>query len=62
MFDRGLIGLSDDLQILVSRQVNDLDAIKAFINPTGCAFPPLRSSERPHPHFLHWHRQHCFKQ
>jgi putative restriction endonuclease len=61
MFDRGLIGLSDDLQILVSRQVNDLDAIKAFINPTGCAFPPLRSSERPHPHFLHWHRQHCFK-
>jgi putative restriction endonuclease len=62
MFDRGLIGLSDDLRILVSRQVNDLDAIKAFINPTGCAFPPLRSSERPHPHFLHWHRQHCFKQ
>jgi putative restriction endonuclease len=62
MFDRGLIGLSDDLQILVSRQVNDLDAIKAFINPTGCAFPPLRSSERPHPHFLHWHRQYCFKQ
>jgi putative restriction endonuclease len=62
MFDRGLIGLSDDLQILVSRQVNDLDAIKAFINPTGCAFSPLRSSERPHPHFLHWHRQHCFKQ
>src|ERR1700722_7014022 len=62
MFDRGLIGLSDDLQILVSRQVNDLDAIKAFINPTGCAFPPLRSSEGPHPHFLHWHRQHCFKQ
>ena len=62
MFDRGLIGLSDDLQILVSRQVNDLDAIKAFINRSGYAFPPLRNSERPHPHFLHWHRQHCFKQ
>src|ERR1700684_1227219 len=30
MFDRGLISLSDDLQILVSRQVNDLDAVRAF--------------------------------
>jgi putative restriction endonuclease len=62
MFDRGLISLSDNLQILVSRQVNDLDAERAFINPTGYAFPPLRNSERPHPHFLHWHREHCFKQ
>jgi putative restriction endonuclease len=62
MFDRGLISLSDDLQILVSRQVNDLDAVRAFINPSGFAFPPLRNSERPHPHFLHWHRQNCFKQ
>jgi putative restriction endonuclease len=62
MFDRGLISLSDDLQILVSRQVNDLDAVRAFINPTGYAFRPLRDSERPHPHFLDWHRKHCFKQ
>jgi putative restriction endonuclease len=62
MFDRGLISLSDDLQIIVSRQVNDLDAVRAFINRSGYAFPPLRNSERPHPHFLHWHRQHCFKQ
>jgi putative restriction endonuclease len=62
MFDRGLISLSDDLQILISRQTNDQDAVRAFINRSGCAFPPLRSSDRPHPHFLHWHREHCFKQ
>lgn len=62
MFDRGLISLSNDLQILVSRQVNDLDAVRSFINPSGYAFSPSRSSERPHPHFLHWHREHCFKQ
>jgi putative restriction endonuclease len=62
MFDRGLISLSDDLQILVSRQVNDQDTVRAFINASGYAFPPLRNSERPHPHFLHWHRKHCFKQ
>jgi putative restriction endonuclease len=61
MFDRGLISLSDDLQILVSRQVNDLDAVRAFINPAGYAFPPLRDLDRPHPHFLNWHRERCFK-
>lgn len=61
MFDRGLISLSDDLQILISRQTNDPDAIRNFINQTGRALPPLRNSERPHPHFLEWHRTHCFK-
>jgi putative restriction endonuclease len=61
MFDRGLIGLSDDLQILISRQVNDQDAVRAFIHPSGRAIPPSRVSERPHPHFLHWHRENCFK-
>ncbi len=58
MFDRGLIGLNDDLEILISRKVNDVDAVRAFINRTGWAFPPLRPSDRPHPQFLAWHRQH----
>lgn len=62
MFDRGLISLSDDLQILVSRQANDPDAIKAFINSTGRAIAPRRASSRPHPRFLAWHRTNCFKQ
>jgi putative restriction endonuclease len=62
MFDRGLIGLSDDLQILISRHVNDLGGVRAFINASGRALEPSRSSERPHPHFLQWHRELCFKQ
>jgi putative restriction endonuclease len=62
MFDRGLIGLADDLQILVSRQANDPDSIRALINKDGYAIPPQRLSERPHPAFLQWHRHHCFKQ
>jgi putative restriction endonuclease len=57
MFDRGLIGLTDELEILISRKVNDVDAVRAFINRTGRAFPPLRPSDRPHPQFLAWHRQ-----
>lgn len=62
MFDRGLIGLSDDLEILISRQANDPESIRSFINSSGRAFSPARSSDRPHPHFLQWHREHCFKQ
>lgn len=61
MFDRGLIGLSDDLEILVSRQANDPDAVRALLNPTGRALPPAKLLDRPHPHFLQWHREHCFK-
>lgn len=62
MFDRGLISLSDDLQILVSRQANDPEGVRALFNKSGYALAPQRSSERPHPHFLQWHREHCFKQ
>lgn len=61
MFDRGLISLSDDLQILVSRQANDPGSIRAFVNQSGFASAPHRASDRPHPHFLSWHRENCFK-
>ncbi|CAN7533530.1 HNH endonuclease [Bosea sp. LjRoot9] len=62
MFDRGLISLSDDLDILVSRQANDPGGIRSFINRTGRAFAPMKPRERPHPPFLKWHRENCFKQ
>jgi putative restriction endonuclease len=62
MFDRGLLSLSDNLKILVSRQTNDPESIRALINSSGYALAPQRPSERPHPHFLQWHREHCFKQ
>ncbi|SOB79416.1 putative restriction endonuclease [Sphingomonas guangdongensis] len=61
MFDRGLISLSDDLEILVSRQANDPDSLRAMINRTGRALPTIRALDRPHPHFMAWHREHCFK-
>lgn len=62
MFDRGLISLADDLAILVSRQVNDQEGVRAIINRTSRALTPSRPSQRPHPHFLQWHRDNCFKQ
>jgi putative restriction endonuclease len=48
--------------IMVSRQVNDRSSIDAMINKTGRALAPERLALRPHPAFLAWHREHCFKQ
>jgi len=62
MFDRGLISLGDDLEILISRHVNDPEGVRSFINKSGLAYEPPRVLERPHPHFLQWHRENCFKQ
>ena len=62
MFDRGLISLSDDLDIIVSRQVNDRDGVESLINKSGRLIGPLADRDRPHPAFLEWHRDNCFKQ
>ena len=61
MFDRGLIGLSDDLNILVSRQSNDPDAVKAIVNSSGKLMAPDRPANRPRREFVAWHRKNCFK-
>jgi len=62
MFDRGLVGLGDDLTILVSRQTNDPTAIQSMINGSGKLIAPERLSERPRTEFVMWHRDNCFKQ
>jgi putative restriction endonuclease len=62
MFDRGLISLADNLEILISRQTNDLESIRSIINKSGRAREPRRISDHPHSHFLKWHREHRFKQ
>jgi len=61
MFDRGLVGISDDLAILVSRQSNDLDAVNSMINVSGKLLAPERLADRPRPEFLNWHRENNFK-
>jgi len=61
MFDRGLVSLEDNLRILVSRHVNDSASVSALLNRSGYANQPKRPADRPHPLFLAWHRQHCFK-
>jgi putative restriction endonuclease len=61
MFDRGLIGIADDLEILISRKVNDVQGVRGMINPTGRILSTVRATDRPHPHFLGWHRQYRFE-
>lgn len=61
MFDRGLVSLSDSYEILISRQVNDIDAVRGFINESGIAIVPNRMADRPNSRFLEWHRNNCFK-
>lgn len=62
MFDRGLITFTDDLAIIISRHVNDRDGAESLINKTGRLIGPMAGRDRPHPHFLAWHRENCFKQ
>jgi putative restriction endonuclease len=61
MFDRGLISLSDDLEVLVSRQVNDVDSVWSLVNKSRRAAVPSNPAHRPHPSYLAWHREQCFK-
>jgi putative restriction endonuclease len=63
LFDRGLIGLSDDLKVLISRHANDRDSIQGPINKTGRAIVPAAGAhQRPHPQLLRWQRENTFKQ
>ena len=62
MFERGLVGLDEDMTIMVSRQSNDPDSIRSTINETGRLIPPERFSEWPGTEFLMWHRKNRFMQ
>jgi putative restriction endonuclease len=56
-----LLGFSDELEIAVFWHVNDVQGIMGLINPTGRLIGPMQPRDRPHPAFLRWHREHCFK-
>jgi putative restriction endonuclease len=60
MFDRGLISLSDELDILLSSKINDINGVRKIINASRRARLPSRAEWRPHPRYLKWHREECF--
>jgi len=56
MFDRGLIGLSDAGDILLSGKINDRESVEKMINADRRADWPSALPHRPHPKYLAWHR------
>ncbi len=61
MFDRGLLSIGDDCEILFSSKINDIDSVRTLINSSGRTLLPGRPSEMPNPRFLRWHRENIFK-
>lgn len=57
MFDRGLIGLSDAGDILLSSKINDREGVEKMIHPDRRAHWPSAAAHRPHPRYLAWHRE-----
>ena len=60
MFDRGLISLSDEGEILLSRKINDIEGVEKIIYPDRRARLPSSAAQRPHLRYLQWHRAECF--
>jgi putative restriction endonuclease len=56
MFDRGLIGLSDAGDILLSSKINDREGVEKMIYADRRARWPSNAAHRPHPQYLAWHR------
>lgn len=61
MFDRGLIGITGSLEIVISRHVNDRDGAEGLVNRNGRLMGPIQERDRPHPKLLAWHWENCFK-
>ncbi len=60
LFDRGLISLGDDFEILTVK--NGLpDNLISLLNRDGYAHTPIDHNVRPHPQYLRHHRERIFK-
>lgn len=60
MFDRGLVSISDDMEIIKSKTFPLGDA-ERLINPDCQLRLPSNKSHRPHPAFIQYHREVIFK-
>lgn len=61
MFDRGLLSIADNAEILLSNHINDVEGVRKILREDGRAEFPDSARERPDQTFLRWHREHCFK-
>ena len=61
MFDRGLLAVADNSEILLSNHINDVDGVRKILREDCRAQFPETERDRPDPAFLRWHRENCFK-
>ena len=57
MFDRGLIALTDEGDILLSSKINDREGVEKMVYSDRRARWPSAPTYRPHPRYLGWHRR-----
>lgn len=62
MFDRGLIGVAEDMTILVSRNKVPAEVVARLVRPEGRLFLPKDGRDWPHRDNLAWHRENVFGQ
>jgi putative restriction endonuclease len=60
LFDRGLLAVGEDLEILVSPQ-GVPDGLSRLLRPDRRLVVPDAPDSRPHAVFLAWHRENVFK-
>ena len=60
MFDRGLISITDDMQLLAAERLIPKPA-RSLLQLGRPLILPDRVDLRPHPNFLRYHREHVFK-
>jgi putative restriction endonuclease len=60
MFDRGLISIADNHELLLAKG-HVPDRVSQLLNPDRRLIVPTRADQLPHPLFLRWHRDNVFK-
>ena len=60
MFDRGLISVGENYEILVSENKVPQDVRERLISPTGQLHLPKTRRDYPHPEYLKFHRENVF--
>jgi len=60
LFDRGLISIDDDYTILIAKD-RVPEPVVRFLRTDRRALVPRRLDQRPHSHFLRYHRKNIFK-
>ena len=60
MFDRGLISVADNQELLLAKG-RIPEQVTRMLNPDRRLLAPRRPDQLPHPMFLRWHRENVFK-